>query len=209
MQKLQGAGRAGSGQRWQHGAGSWGCWDEWSRAMCSAKPPCCPHPARPVSTCILPRIGATCWGPRFVPEQASITPSRCRPRVRVPRWKHGGLQRCWGEGRGAHAALHTCVGRELQAAAIGRSRGSILLSVSTRARARGWPREQERVCWHRRAQGAGGQGPALRAHRGAFGEEHRRSSLRGDRPPHGHRPPPGVCRGGAWQAALWHYLFVC
>lgn len=39
------------------------------------------------------------------------------------------------------------------------------------------------------AEGDGGQGPALRAHSGAFGEEHRRSSLRGGRPLHGHRPP--------------------
>lgn len=59
------------------------------------------------------------------------------------------------------------------------------------------------------AEGDGGQGPVLCAHRGAFGEEQKCSSLHGGRPLHGHRPPRDVCRGGAWRAAQWRYLFIC
>lgn len=60
MQKLQGPGQAGSGQRWQHGAGFWGGLDELSKLLCAAKHLCCAHPGRPMGGCVPFWTGAAC-----------------------------------------------------------------------------------------------------------------------------------------------------
>lgn len=122
------------------------------------------------------------WGPCFIPEQALVTPSHCCPGIWGPTLE---TRPCWGK-QGAG-----CPCKELHAAVTRRSRGSLVLSVSACARARACAQEQEHACWHRlTAEGDRGQRPALHAHSGAFGEEHRRSSLHGGRPLHGHQPPP-------------------